>query len=395
MLLQTVVAHYLAGLAERARPRTVDESRAILERVVRELGVSTVAEVTKLRVKAWRHERLAAGASNKTANNQLAVLMAALACAVEDEMIERHPLAGLEALPAGPRHQRRRPRALAGWEIAKLIAAVRQQDASVDEPDPPAEWLTITEAAELVGITWEGMNQRATRDGWQTGSGIRRGKVVRTVRAVDVIDAFRARARVPQAPFVRALIETGARWGELVAATWFDIDLVGGTLTLRPETTKTGNVRGIPIRPNTCRELEAYRLTCASILGSMPAGRDRIFLSPRGKPWTSGANFRKLLLDAYERAGLLERDTSGRLRSKDGYSLNVHTLRHTCCTRLLAASVPVPIVQSVLGHASPEMTLRVYAHLRGAESARTYVAALPDLEDATAAPAPRNSAAEG
>lgn len=322
MLIEAVAQHYLATLAGRARPRTVKESTAILERIIRDLGVSTVDEITRLRVKNWRQARIAAGASNKTANNQLGVLLAALACAVEDELIERHPLAGMTALPVGPRHQRRRPRALAEWEIARLFAALDELDRERPE------------------------------DG--------RGE------------------RIPQAIVVRVLIETGARWGELTLATWADLDLAGGTLTFRPETTKTEQLRSIPVMPETLRELETYRLACARILGAMPAGRDRIFLSPTGKPWTAGApNFRKrILAPAYERAGLLERDASGRLRSRDGHALNVHTLRHTCCTRLLSASVPVPVVQAVMGHASPQMTLRVYAHLR-AESARTYMAAMP------------------
>lgn len=318
MRVTQVAEHYLAGLAARARARTVRESRAILKRVIRQLSVETVAEITRARVKVWRLSVLASGASNKTVNNQLAVLLAALACAVEDELIDSHPLAGLKALPVGPRHQRRRPRALAEWEIAQLLVAMAEIDA----------------------------------------------------------EASRSALRVPQAIIVRVLLETGARWGELTLATWADIDLAGETITFRPETTKTDHMRAIPLRTETARELELYRLACARVLGSMPAARDPIFLSPMGRPWTSGANFRKILGVAYERAGLLERDAAGRLRSRDGHALNVHTLRHTCCTRLLAAAVPVPVVQAVMGHASPQMTLRVYAHLR-AESARAYLAALP------------------
>lgn len=250
------------------------------------------------------------------------MLLAALACAVDDELIPAHPLAGFEALPVGPRHQRRRPRALADWELEKLLSAVAEMDA-------------------------------------KTGS---RGP------------------RIPQAIVVRVLFETGARWGELPLATWADLDLAGETLTFRAETTKTDTLRAIPILPETARELERYRLDCARILGAMPAARDRIFLSPTGRPWTNAApNFRRRILGpAYERAGLLEPDEAGRLRSRDGYALNVHTLRHTCCTRLLTAAVPVPVVQAVMGHASPQMTLRVYAHLQ-AEAARGFLGTLPKV----------------
>ncbi|MEK9725895.1 MAG: site-specific integrase [Rhodospirillaceae bacterium] len=180
------------------------------------------------------------------------------------------------------------------------------------------------------------------------------------------------RPRIPQALVVRVLLETGARWGELTAATWADVDIPGARLVFRAENTKTGAERCIPLRRQTVEALEAYRLECAAILRVMPPAGAPVFLSPQGRPWTSGSNFRKVLRAAYERAGLMERDARGRLRSKDGHALHVHTLRHTFCTRLLAAGVPVPVVQAMLGHASPQMTLRVYTHLQ-AESARHWI----------------------
>lgn len=315
--LAALAERYCAELASRARPRTVKESAAILARIIGELGVARVGELSRGVVKAWRERRLAAGASNKTVNNQLAVLLAALACAVESELIPAHPLAGLRTLPVGPRHQRRRPRALAEWEIAQLFAALADMDAN-----PPPE----------------------------------------------------QRPRIPQAILVRVLLETGARWGELTLATWADVDTAGATLNLRAENTKTERERAIPLRRETCAALVAYRLECAAVTGAMPASSAPVFLSPKGRPWTSGSNFRKVLGAAYERAGLLVRDEKGRLRSKDGHALHVHTLRHTCCTRLLAAGVPVPVVQALMGHASPQMTLRVYSHLK-AESARSWIEA--------------------
>ena len=293
----------------------------MLARVVQELGAETVGDLSRAKVQAWRERRLAGGASNKTVNNLLAVLLAALACAVGSELIQTHPLAGIRALPVGPRHQRRRPRALAEWEIARVLTAL----ASMDADQPPEQ-----------------------------------------------------RPRVPQALLVRVLLETGARWGELTLATWADVDTARATMTFRAETTKTERERAVPLRRETAADLVAYRLACAGVLGAMPSSNAPVFLSPKGRPWASGSNFRKVLRAAYGRAGLLVRDGTGRLRSRDGHALNVHTLRHTCCTRLLAAGVPVPVVQAVLGHASPQMTLRVYSHLK-AEAARQYLIGVPVL----------------
>lgn len=311
----------------------------MLDRVRGQLGVETVDQLSRARVLQWRQGLIAAGASNKTVNNLLAVLLAALALCVRLEQIPANPLLGIRSLPTGARHQRRRPRALLDWEIVRLLAAAEEIDREA------------------------GAHQAATR----------------TIAHASKGKAYAARnrqARIPQAILLRTLLETGARWGELTLATWADLDEPGASLTFRAETTKTDTERTVPLRAELVDDLRAYRLLCAGALGSMPTAAAPIFLSPQGKPWTHGtANFRRFLGLAYERAGLLERGPDGRPRSPDGRALNVHTLRHTCCTRLARAGAPLPVAQAMLGHASPAMTARVYSHFR-ADAARTYVEGL-------------------
>ena len=45
-------------------------------------------------------------------------------------------------------------------------------------------------------------------------------------------------------------------------------------------------------------------------------------------------------------------------------AIRLHDLRHTHATLLLAAGEPVKVVSERLGHASPMITLTVYAHVR-------------------------------
>ena len=53
-----------------------------------------------------------------------------------------------------------------------------------------------------------------------------------------------------------------------------------------------------------------------------------------------------------------------RAAAKAGISgATFHDLRHACASRLIAAGLPVTTAASVLGHADPAVTLRVYAHL--------------------------------
>jgi hypothetical protein len=43
--------------------------------------------------------------------------------------------------------------------------------------------------------------------------------------------------------------------------------------------------------------------------------------------------------------------------------IRLHDTRHGACSLMLAGGVPIEIVQMILGHSSPEISRRVYAHL--------------------------------
>ena len=43
-------------------------------------------------------------------------------------------------------------------------------------------------------------------------------------------------------------------------------------------------------------------------------------------------------------------------------SLTPHVLRHSYCTRLFELGFDVKEIQYLMGHSTPEMTLRVYTH---------------------------------
>lgn len=43
--------------------------------------------------------------------------------------------------------------------------------------------------------------------------------------------------------------------------------------------------------------------------------------------------------------------------------IRLHDLRHTAASLMLADGVPVKVVSEVLGHASPTITLSIYAHV--------------------------------
>ena len=49
-------------------------------------------------------------------------------------------------------------------------------------------------------------------------------------------------------------------------------------------------------------------------------------------------------------------------RDPSGRNLDLHALRHTYGTRLVAASVDIKTVQTLMRHSTPEMTLGIYVH---------------------------------
>ena len=328
MSLEDLAAQYVRDLATRARPKSIDEARAGLARLARELGARTVRDVTAPAVLAWRARRVGAGAANKTANTELGYLKSALALALRLGQLVANPLAGLRGLPVGGRHQVRRPRALSDWELRRLFQAAEDLDREAENTHP---------------------------------------------------DAPPRPPPLPRAPLVRALALTGARWGELTSATWADLDPDRGTLTLRGETTKNARPRVLPLVPDLIADVLALPAIYAARLGRRPSPGSRIFLSPNGRPWDRGRqNFYRHLRDVFVRAGIPHKDELGRV-------VHVHALRHTFATRLARAGVPIATAQKLTGHRTPSILLSVYTHLDD-EEIRGALEGLPTIGVASNSP---------
>lgn len=345
MLVEDIAAQYVADLRTRARPRTVTETADTLARLLAELGAREVREITRPAVMLWRQRAAAGGRSNKTVNNQLAALSAALALAVRLGQLPSHPLAGLRGLPITAQHQRRKPRALSDWEIGRLLAVAEESDrgTSISSSRSPLESTGLhmpSRGQELGSVPAEPAFQAR-----EPGS--------RPAR----IDATAYPRRIPRSTLLRALLQTGARWGELTRATWADLDLDRGALVLRAETTKNGHARAIPIEPDLIEALLALPAECARVTGKHPTPGSPIFLSPHGKPWgASSRNFAHWLDAMFAAAGIPKRDAAGRVAC-------VHSCRYTFCTRLARAGVPIQVAKTLTGHRTVQILVDVYTDL--------------------------------
>jgi integrase len=163
-------------------------------------------------------------------------------------------------------------------------------------------------------------------------------------------------------PPIATALYTGLRISELLALTWTDLDLAKGSLRVRAQLSRAtagqpakrtapktrAACREIPLPPQLVRLLAEHRRA-----SSFTASNEWVFATSRGTP-RSQRNMHRHLTAALRRAGIDQ--SAGRVR--------FHDLRHTFASHLIIdLGVDVVQVSRMLGHASPDTTLRVYAHM--------------------------------
>ena len=157
---------------------------------------------------------------------------------------------------------------------------------------------------------------------------------------------------------------TGVRRSELLGLRWSDVDLAAGTLRiaqklvsgpdgyeLRRSTKTTAGARTINLDGGTVEVLRDHRKRQAELRlahGSDYVSHDLVFPREDGRPFPPAG-----LTQAFRRA----------VRASGLPPIRLHDVRHTHATLLLQAGEPVKVVSERLGHASPTVTLTIYAHV--------------------------------
>jgi integrase len=188
-----------------------------------------------------------------------------------------------------------------------------------------------------------------------------RPKVVhREMRVLDrdEIAALLDAAAEPYRTLFATGVFTGLRIGELLGLTWADIEPQAGLVHVRrqmgPDHTsaslKTANARrSVVLMPTLGNSLREHRLRSPHSLEPDP-----VFSRHEGRPLYYATCRYQLQLTAH-RARLSQNPEQPRLR--------LHDLRHTYASLLIGQGANVVLVSRQLGHASPNTTLGVYAHL--------------------------------
>ena len=165
--------------------------------------------------------------------------------------------------------------------------------------------------------------------------------------------------------YFKLVLATGVRRGEACGIRWSDIDwrhktihiqrtvvkLSGEPIFTKESKTASGN-RLVYVSKEMLKLLKAWKNECAwqmeQELNQTLTGEDYLFRQPNGDPMvptTFTFRFKKIL----KQNGLPE-------------NLNVHSLRHTNASLMIAQGVDVRTVAGLLGHSQPSTTLDIYSH---------------------------------
>lgn len=159
----------------------------------------------------------------------------------------------------------------------------------------------------------------------------------------------------PFGPYIRLLILTAQRRGEVAEMRWQDVDLAKALWTLPAEQTKPGRVHDVPLSKQA-----------VALLNSLPRFKgDYVFSTTGGKRPISGFSKMRTALDTSIRG--IDADT-------DIADWRLHDLRRTAASWMAANKIPPVVVGALLNH-SP-------GKLMGVTSIYARYAYLPERTDA-------------
>lgn len=299
--LDEFTRRYLQAAAARQAASTIRTTNdAYRLRVSPSLGDLQLEELTRERLEVWVADLVQSGSSRDAVHKAVKALRVILSAAVEWDRLRENPARRLKLPKAAPGEGRAAARVLTEEQLSQLLTA---------------------------GAT--------------------------SLRIETML---------------RSAAEVGLRRGEVIGLRWTDLDLPARRLTVEravwQERSRHGKPRRVVKAPKgghprrvAISETFARRLGDWYALSVVEAGADAtgyIWPGKVGQPMGEGTP-RQALERALQRAGLMEPDGPA--------PVTFHGLRHTCASIMLARGVPLTIVARQLGHANPNITATIYAHL--------------------------------
>lgn len=179
-------------------------------------------------------------------------------------------------------------------------------------------------------------------------------------------------------PLIAVLFGTGLRFGEATALRVKDVALGSGAISV-VRAWKRGRVLGPP-KSRMSRRTIALAPETVEVLAPLVEGRPGdqfVFTNTQGNPvrhatfmenvWTPGVRLANGEPAQQGKRVGRRRDSYGKIIEPAAVALGKrptpHDARHTCASWLLAAGVPINIVQAHLGHESVNTTVGTYGHI--------------------------------
>lgn len=171
--------------------------------------------------------------------------------------------------------------------------------------------------------------------------------------APDVVDKLIAAAAGDFRLMLTLAAGCGLRRGEIFGLRWEDVAGDSRTLTVRRsniggqlmEPKTEAGVRTVPLFASVRTELLKHRLASPF---SQPD--DLVFADAAGRP-LNPERCSDYMKKTIKEAGLPER------------ALRFHDLRHFCISRLIEEGANILLISKLAGHASPDISLRIYSHM--------------------------------
>lgn len=148
--------------------------------------------------------------------------------------------------------------------------------------------------------------------------------------------------------FIKMLAQTGCRVGELCALRWGDINLESREIHIQRTTSgQLGIVSGGTKTATGDRFIPIVSNALLNTLKRIKKDSGYVFPAPEGN---RPMRYHHIWL-AWSKA------TAALMIHK-----NIHCLRHTFASNLIAKGISIPEVSRILGHSSPAITLGIYSH---------------------------------
>jgi integrase len=177
--------------------------------------------------------------------------------------------------------------------------------------------------------------------------------------------------------FCKLILYCGIRPGEAMALLWKDIDFQREELTVNKALKRSGNV-GYPKTDAGNRTVPIPSHLIPLLKEHYTGPLQNVCVNSNGRPYTEGA--RRAMWKAVKRRMNLFMGCTVKnnkllpptITARNGSTIylpfpldekfDMYFLRHTYCTDLERAGVPINVARRLMGHASIEITAKIYTH---------------------------------